>query len=236
VLLIPMVADLHHRREHAELDRLFRVATRWLFTIGFPLCLVELLFGRDLLALFGPGFTSGASALAILALGQLVNLGTGTAAGVLAIIGRTRLSVLDSVLFLGLSVTLDLLLIPRWSIVGAAVANAVALAAVNLLRVVQVHRALRIVPYDRRFLRPLAAGLLAGALAWLLPLGALDPLPRLGLRLLTLGAGYAGLLLAFGIDPLDRAVATAFRDSIASRASRARSSAGGAHAGHDPVA
>jgi O-antigen/teichoic acid export membrane protein len=233
VLLIPMVADLHHRRETAELDRLFRAATRWLFTIGFPLCLVEILFGRDLLSLFGPGFPSGATALAILALGQLVNVSTGTVAGVLAIIGRTRLSVLDSVLFLGLSAVLDLLLIPRWSILGAAIANASAVAAVNLLRIVQIRRTLGIVPYDRRFLRPLAAGLVAGAVAWLLPLAALDPLPRLGLRLLTLGAVYAGLLVAFGIDPVDREVARAFRNSIASRASRARSSDGGAHAGHE---
>jgi O-antigen/teichoic acid export membrane protein len=233
VLLIPMVADLHHRREMAELDRLFRTATRWLFTIGFPLCLVEILFGQDLLTLFGEGFVSGTSALAILALGQLVNVGTGAAAGVLAIVGRTRLSMLDSLLFVGLSLGLDFLLIPRWNIVGAAVANATALAAVNLLRVVQVRHVLGIVPYDRRILRPLAAGLAAGAVSWLLPLAALDPIPRLTLHVATLGGVYAALLLAFGIDPVDRAVAAAFRASIASRASRARSSVGGAHVGHE---
>jgi O-antigen/teichoic acid export membrane protein len=233
VLLIPMVADLHHRREQVELDHLFRTATRWLFTIGFQLCLIEILFGRDLLTLFGPGFTSGAPALAILALGQLVNVGTGAAAGVLAIVGRTRLSMLDSLLFVGLSLGLDFLLIPRWSILGAAVANAFALAAVNLLRVVQVRHVLRIVPYDRRILRPLAAGLAAGVVAWLLPLAALDPVPRLSLHVATLGAVYAGLLLAFGVDPADRAVVAAFRTSIASRASRARSSGGGAHVGHE---
>ena len=67
---------LHHRRELAELDRSVPTATRWLFTIGFPLCLVEILFGHDLLTLFGEGFVSGTSALTILALGQLVNVGT----------------------------------------------------------------------------------------------------------------------------------------------------------------
>lgn len=233
VLLIPMVADLHHRRELAELDRLFRTATRWLFTIGFPLCLVEILFGHDLLTLFGEGFVSGTSALTILALGQLVNVGTGAAAGVLAIVGRTRLSMLDSLLFVGLSLGLDLLLIPRWDIVGAAVASASALAAVNLLRVAQVRHVLGIVPYDRRILRPLAAGLAAGAVAWLLPVAALDPVPRLTVHVATLGVVYAALLLAFGIDPVDRQVAAAFRTSIASRASRARSSGGGAHVGHE---
>ncbi|HEX8132270.1 MAG TPA: polysaccharide biosynthesis C-terminal domain-containing protein [Actinomycetes bacterium] len=217
VLFNPMVADLHHRGQHEELDRLFKTATRWLFTIAFPLCLVEFAFARDLLHLFGPGFGSGAAALAILALGQLVNLGTGTVAGLLAMIGRARLSVLNSLFFLGLSLLLDFLLIPRWDVLGAAIANASALAAVNLLRLVQVRRDLGIVPYDRRFLRPLAAGLAAVAVAWLLPLSALHALPRLGLRVLVLGGLYLALLVLFGIEPDDREVARALRQRLRRR-------------------
>jgi O-antigen/teichoic acid export membrane protein len=217
VLFNPMVADLHHRGDHEELDRLFKTATRWLFTMAFPLCLIELVFARDLLHLFGRGFAGGASALAVLALGQLVNVGTGTVTGLLAMIGRARLSVLNSLFFLGLSLVLDFLLIPRWGILGAAIANASALAAVNLLRLVQVHHALGISPYDHRFLRPLGAGLAAVAVAWLLPLSALDPLPRLGLRALVLGGVYLVSLLALGIEPGDREVARALRQRLRRR-------------------
>jgi O-antigen/teichoic acid export membrane protein len=214
VLFNPMVADLHHNRHHTELDRLFKTATRWLFTLGFPLCLIEIAFSRDLLHVFGNGFSSGATALAILALGQLVNIGTGTVAGLLAMVGRARMSVLNSAFFLSLSLVLDLLMIPPWGILGAAIANATSLTAVNVLRVVQVHRVLGIFPYDRRFLRPLGAGLIGGTVALLLPLAGLDPLPRLVLRILVLGVVYLGALTAFGIDPVDREVARAFRDRL----------------------
>ena len=214
VLFNPMVADLHHRRHHTELDRLFKTATRWLFTLGFPLCLIEVGFAHDLLYVFGEGFSSGAAALAILALGQLVNIGTGTVAGLLAMVGRARMSVLNSAFFLGLSLALDLLMIPPWGILGAAIANATSLAAVNLLRVIQVRQVLGIFPYDRRFLRPLGAGLIAGTVALLLPLTGLDPLPRLVLRVLVLGVTYLGALAAFGIDPVDREVARAFRERL----------------------
>ena len=169
---------------------------------------------RDLLHVFGEGFSSGATALAILALGQLVNIGTGTVAGLLAMVGRARMSVLNSVFFLGLSLVLDLLMIPPWGILGAAIANATSLAAVNLLRVIQVRQVLGILPYDRRFLRPLGAGLIAGTVALLLPLTGLDPLPRLVLRVLVLGVTYLGALAAFGIDPVDREVARAFRERL----------------------
>jgi O-antigen/teichoic acid export membrane protein len=226
VLFNPTVADLHHKRDHAELDRLFRTATRWLFTFGFPLCLIEVGFSRDLLHVFGEGFSGGATALAILALGQLVNVGTGTVAGVLAMIGRARMSVLNSVFFLSLSLGLDALLIPRWGILGAAIANATSLAAVNVLRVVQVRRVLGIFPYDRRFLRPLAAGLIGATAALLLPLASLDPLPRLALRVLVLGLVYLSALAAFGIDPVDREVARTLWDRLRRPAGASRQAAG----------
>jgi O-antigen/teichoic acid export membrane protein len=218
VLFNPMVADLHHRGRTGELDRLFKTATRWVFTAGFPVCVAQIAFSRELLQLFGRGFAGGAAALAILAFGQLVNLGTGTVAGLLAMIGRAWLSLMNALFFLGLSLLLDFLLISRWGVLGAAVANATALAAVNLLRTVQVRRAVGIVPYDRRFLRPLAAGLLAGLAAWLLPLSTLAVLPQLAVRLLVLAAVYLALLVCFGIDPGDREVARALRDRLRRRA------------------
>jgi O-antigen/teichoic acid export membrane protein len=228
VLFNPMVADLHHNRHHTELDRLFKASARWLFTFGFPLCLIEIEFSRDLLHVFGSGFSSGATALAILAIGQLVNVGTGTVAGLLAMVGRARMSVLNSVLFLSLSLALDFLTIPHWGILGAAIANATSLAAVNVLRVVQVRRVLGIFPYDRGFLRPLGAGLIGGTVALLLPLAGMDPLPRLILRMLVLGSAYLGALLAFGIDPVDREVAKAFRDRLRRRPAPAFGPAEGA--------
>jgi hypothetical protein len=103
-------------------------------------------------------------------------------------------------------------------VLGAAIANASALAAVNLLRLVQVRRDLGIVPYDRRFLRPLGAGLAAVTVAWLLPLSELHALPRLGLRMLVLGGLYLALLVLFGIEPTDREVARALRERLRRRA------------------
>jgi O-antigen/teichoic acid export membrane protein len=221
VLFNPMVADLHHRGRTGELDRLFKTSTRWLFTLGWPVCLAEVLFAPEILRVFGRSFASGAPALVILAIGQLVNVGTGTVSNLLAMAGRAKLTLANSVVFLGLSIVLDLLLIPRQGLLGAAVANAGAVVVVNLLRLWQVHRVLGFGPYDRRILRPLAAGLVAGAVARLLPLPGLHGLPGLGVRCLLLGVLYLGLLAALGIEPEDRQVA---RDTLArlGRAGRRR--------------
>jgi O-antigen/teichoic acid export membrane protein len=209
VLFNPMVADLHHRGRIEELDRLFKTSTRWLFTLGWPVCLAEVLFAPAIVRLFGKGFASGAVALVILALGQLVNVGTGTVSNLLAMAGRARLTLANSIAFLALSLALDLVLIPRYGLIGAAVANATAIAAVNLLRLWQIRRVLGIGPYDRRFLRPLFAGLAAGAVAALVPLAGVGGFPALGVRCALLGLGYLGLLWVLGIEQEDREVARA---------------------------
>jgi O-antigen/teichoic acid export membrane protein len=218
VLFNPMVADLHHRGRTGELDRLFRTSSRWLFTLGFPVCLAEMLFAPEIVRLFGRSFASGAPALVILAIGQLVNVGTGAASNLLVMAGRAKLTLATSILFLALSLLLDLLLIPRHGLIGAAIANAGAMVVVNLLRLWLVHRGLGLGPYDRRFLRPLAAGLVAGAAARLLPLPGLDGPLELGVRCLLLGVLYLGSLAALGIEQEDRQVA---RDILA-RVGRAR--------------
>jgi O-antigen/teichoic acid export membrane protein len=146
--------------------------------------------------------------------------------------GRARLTLVTSIVFLGLSLVLDLLLIPRHGLLGAAVANAGAMVVVNLLRLWLVHRVLGLEPYDRRYLRPLAAGVAAGVAAGLLPLPGLDGPLELGARCLLLGVLYLGALAALGIEPEDRQVA---RDIIArlGRAGRRRAAASEAAAAEE---
>ena len=209
VLFNPMVADLHHRGRLSELDDLFKTSTRWLFTLGWPVCLVEVLFAAAIVRVFGKQFAGAAITLVILALGQTVNVATGTVSNLLAMAGRAKLTLANSLSFLALSLVLDVLLIPPYGLIGAAVANSTAVAAVNLLRLWQIRRVLGIGPYDRRFLRPLAAGLIAGATARMVPVPHLDGLPALGTRVVLLGVLYAALLAAFGIEQVDREVARA---------------------------
>jgi O-antigen/teichoic acid export membrane protein len=217
ILLHPIIADLHHTGRTAELDKVFKASTRWLFTIGLPVCLIEVIFAPSILRLFGTDFEQGAVALAILALGQLVNVGTGTVAGVQAMAGYARLTLLNSVLFLVLSIVLDLLLIPSMGLVGAALASSGSVVVVNVLRVWQLRRDLGISPYDRSFLRPIIASLPAGLLAWFLPLPHLPNLLDLLVRSAVLGLVYLGMLLVLGIEETDRELGRATMSRLRNR-------------------
>jgi len=209
ILFNPMVAGLHHTGRTRELDRVFKTATRWLFTLGLPLFLAEALFGSSILSVFGKGFENGAAALAILAFGQLVNVGTGTVSNLQAMAGYAKLTLLNAVLFLSLSIVLDVLLIPTFGLLGAAIANSTSLVIVNVLRLWQIRRNLGLSPYDRTFLRPIVAGVGAGVVSLLVPLPHLAEALVLCARIGVLGSVYLLVLVALGFEEVDREVGRA---------------------------
>ena len=97
----------------------------------------------DALRAFGPGYESGETTLRILLVGQLVNAATGSVGFILIMVGRTGLDLLDNALAVAVLVGLAAPLASGHGMEGAAIAAAVAIGGVNLIRLVQVHRIVR---------------------------------------------------------------------------------------------
>ena len=140
----PHMAHLHHSEDHAGAARAYGSATRWALLLSMPAFVVLLVFPRQLLAVFGGGFTEGAAVTVILACGQLVGAAAGPCGVVLNMSGRVALSLLDNALVLVANIGLNVLLIPHWGIVGAAVAWSVSIIVVNGVKVLQARRLLGI--------------------------------------------------------------------------------------------
>lgn len=144
-VVAPKMAALHHQGEHVTLETVARNAARMTLILATPMLLVFLLFPGRVLGFFGDSFEAGAPALAILATGQFVNVATGSVRELLVMSGHERL-VRNN--FLGaavLNVGLSLLLVPPFGIVGAAMATATSVAAMNVVAVFLVYWKLGIV-------------------------------------------------------------------------------------------
>ncbi|WP_374968269.1 flippase [Terrabacter sp. BE26] len=133
----PHMAHLHHSQDYAGAARAYGSATRWTLLLSMPAFVVLLVFPQQLLAVFGGGFTEGAAVTVILACGQLVGAAAGPCGVVLNMSGRVGLSLLDNALVLVANIGLNLLLIPQWGIVGAAVAWSASIIVVNAIKVIQ---------------------------------------------------------------------------------------------------
>jgi O-antigen/teichoic acid export membrane protein len=204
----PIVSDLYDQGKSESLARFYQTMTKWTFTANLPLFLIVQLFPGVILSIFGEEYVGGALALTILAWGNLVDAGTGICGVVIDMTGKTSLKVVNAIVTLGLLVGLNLLLIPPWGLVGAAVASAAARAGVNLLRLGQVYVLYRLLPYNVSFLKPVMAGLVALAAGWLMRrwIFTQETLIFAAINVAVLVAVYAAAIVLLGLDQEDRAV------------------------------
>jgi O-antigen/teichoic acid export membrane protein len=201
----PRVADLYHRGSHATLREMYALITSWIFRLALPSFIVLILFPRELLSIFGEGFVEGSTVTVVLALGQLVNSATGPCGYMLLMSGRQALQMANNICALVLNIALNAWLIPRYGIVGAATAWAIAIASFNLLRLGQVHTLMGMLPLDRGLLKGVVAGVPAVASALASSL-LLDGPVALVVGTVAVVCTYAAAIAALGLEENDRLV------------------------------
>jgi O-antigen/teichoic acid export membrane protein len=204
----PILAQLHDRSDRAGLAHLYMTATRWMLTLNLPFFLLIVLYSKFILSLFGETFRAGATALLILAAGELVNAATGICGPMIDMTGHVKIKLANSILRLVVLVGASAFLIPIWGVVGAATAALLSITIVNGAAILEMWVLEGLVPFERRVWKPLTAAVAALLVGLLLR----SVLPIDGdLWNAALQGGivlgvYAGIILAFGLAPEDRLV------------------------------
>jgi O-antigen/teichoic acid export membrane protein len=190
---------------------------------NLPLFLMMVLYPASILSIFGRSFVGGATAMSILAIGELVNAGTGICGSIIDMTGYTKLKLANSVIWAVLISGSNILLIPEWGVVGAATAAVVSISTVNILRVLQVWILFRLQPYNMTFVKPTVAGIVASATVLLLGqwLPAGGNIFIAGIHIVVLFIVYGGVVLLLGLEPEERVVLS----RLYRRANAARSKA-----------
>jgi O-antigen/teichoic acid export membrane protein len=174
-VLQPLAAAHLARGERERLRAAYQTATGWLVAVAFPIYLLMASFAPVLMRAFGPRYTSGDDALLILSLVMLLSVAAGPVMVLVLMGGRSIWNLLDTLAALVINVALNIVLIPRLGITGAAIAGAASIAVLNLVPLAQVARWWRIHPAGPGFGRvaigslacfgaiPLAVRVLVGA-------------------------------------------------------------------------
>lgn len=132
MIAAPMFAELYHTGRRRELQRIVSLAALGilLFTVGATVGLA--VCGRWVLALFGARFSAAYVPLVILLGGLTINATCGSVGYLMTMSGHEKFAGVILVACAGLNILLNLVLIPRFGIVGAAIATSVAMATWNL--------------------------------------------------------------------------------------------------------
>ncbi len=216
-IFTPMIANFYNSGNLSELDKLFRLAARWSFSLTLPLFLVVAVTGEDLLKVFGQEFGLGWIPLIILAAGQLARAGPGGfAMHILSMSGHQYLKLVGDVILAVTNIALNLFMIPRWGLVGAAIATGISILGVNLLRICQVYCVLGVHGFQWGYLKVIVAGTLACLAGIGINYGVTN-FPVILRMICSIGvvvSMYFGLLLALGLEKSDRIMFGQIRQNL----------------------
>lgn len=140
----PKFSELYSQGNMQELEKTARGATVLLIVASLPLVIPLIVAPSWILSIFGREFTGGSTFLVILVIGQFVNVATGSVGYLLMMTGRETV-MRNVVTVAGIAnIVLNLILIPYYGGVGAAIATGSSIVIQNILAALFVYRELSI--------------------------------------------------------------------------------------------
>jgi O-antigen/teichoic acid export membrane protein len=134
ILAMPLIADLHSRRDIEKMQRALEVLVRWGFYAVFPLIAATIVYPRPFLGLlFGSEYVGGDLVLRIILLGVCVSFVAGPVGTSIAATGMSKVVLIASILGLLTGSASAAILIPRFGIVGAGWGFSCSILAHNLV-------------------------------------------------------------------------------------------------------
>jgi len=138
VVVSPRFANAFERGADLEINKLALLSSRFMVLLATPVLLFMFVFSEWVVSLFGEEYIVAAPLLKIIAVGQFINVMTGSVGYLLTMTGHEK-DFRNVVLFSGpLAIVLSFFLTSMYGLTGAAYATAISLATQNLLAVYMV--------------------------------------------------------------------------------------------------
>ncbi len=161
----PRVGRLYGKSDFESIERLYKTTSVVGLAWTLPFAVVLIIFSQQLMGtFFGPGYVRGGAALALLVVGFAADGAAGCNITLLTMIGKPWLVMINGLAGGVLTVGLCLSLIPRYGMVGAAVAVSVARCAATAMGTFEIWRIHGLHPFSRSLWKLALAALVAALL------------------------------------------------------------------------
>ena len=164
----PMFTGYFAEEDHEKMSHIYKLVTRWLLTIILPFALIVIIFSKNVMLLFGDDFIIAAPTLIILTSAMAIYSFLGVSSIALTVTGHQRYNLINVVVALILNGILNIILIPKYGILGAAWATFFSIIIITILRVTEFWVLTKKHPFSKKLFKSLFSGLIIGLMLLLL--------------------------------------------------------------------
>ncbi len=140
----PKFAEFYAKGDTAGFEAIVRQSTRLIFWTSLPVLVIFFVFPSFILGVFGEEFKTGEYALLLLTIGYFINAISGSVGYILQMTGKQKVFQNIMILAVIINIGLNILLIPKYGITGAALARLFSVAFWNISSVIYIKAALNV--------------------------------------------------------------------------------------------
>lgn len=153
-LYVPVISYLYSKNQIKELGKINESSTKWCFIITFPIFFFLFLFPEFVLNIFyGDRYVETSNVLKVLVLGHIANSFFGLNYFTLLSAGKSRLLMYCSSIGAFMNVIFNLILIPQFGMLGAAIASAISFTVIEVVMTYKLYQFLRIHPFTKLYIK-----------------------------------------------------------------------------------
>jgi len=167
-LFSPMIAELYSKGDKAALNDLYKTVTRWCMAFALPVIIIAMLMPELLLKFLAiSNSPEGCLSIRLIAFSQIMSVAVGNTGGMLVMTNYPWLTFANNVGAVIINIILNFILIPKFGIVGAAIATCVSIIVRNIAAVIEVKKILSMSPFSFSLLKVVGCVLIAGSAVFL---------------------------------------------------------------------
>lgn len=202
-MFFPLINKAYAKKDDELIKELSKQVSKWIFFINMPVAILMLLFPGALInLLFGEEYLVAEVALQVLSAGMFIQTASLVPKNLIAMVGKSKALLIDTIAVGVLNAVLNIILIPKFGIVGAASGTSASYAVLAVTLFIQAKSSTGILPLRRKMFSVLIS--VASAAALVLALRQFVERDIIGLILLFSAFCLACIVMFFLTGSLDK--------------------------------
>jgi|GEM_PF-3126545 O-antigen/teichoic acid export membrane protein len=150
-IFVPVAGRLISKGEHKELNELYKTVTLIIFLAGSVILSMIVFLKEYIIDIFGKDYAEFGVVIIPVLFGTAIDFSVGAARRLITMSGGGKINLINSAITITLSVLFSYILIPRYGVVGAAYANTLTIALINIITVSELGIIYKLSPFSKRF-------------------------------------------------------------------------------------
>ena len=160
-IVLPLFTELFAKDDKDSLSLMYYISVKWTAMLSIPLFVSMMILPQFYISMiFSREFLASIPILRIIIVGYFLHTLVGPTSNLLVILGDTKKTMINSIIAFICSVGFNLILIPKYKLIGAGISSVISFNIFNILCFLQVYQKIRIQPFRLIHLKFAIAGII----------------------------------------------------------------------------